>query len=83
MSEQPRQLYWTYSAIKESRANESVLEHGYSVSDFCIGTVLNQEIICSCCARLSGLARTYASREGAMSWGFMVYGEYPKDIPEV
>jgi hypothetical protein len=60
-----------------------VLEHGYSVSAFCVGTVLNQDIICSCCARLSGFSRTYSSREGVMSWGFMVYGEYPRDIPEV
>jgi hypothetical protein len=59
--------------------NESVLEHGYSVSAFCVGIVLNQDIICSCCARLSGLARTYVYREGTMSWGFMVYGEYPRD----
>jgi hypothetical protein len=60
-----------------------VLEHGYSVSAFCVGTALNQDIICSCCARISGFSWTYSSREGSMSWGFMVYGEYPRDIPEV
>jgi hypothetical protein len=38
-----------------------------------VGTVLNQKIICSCFARLSGLARTNASREEVMSWGLMSY----------
>ena len=55
---------------------------GHIVRSFIAGERIGIRTRLFCfCARLSGLARTYASREGAMSWGFMVYGEYPRDIP--